>query len=108
MTTEKYTIIAIVFLIALLAFPVTSNAGGVENSKVVVGINKLLEDIGRALITISIPAGTVVTTYCFIRRGAADEMDYKKWTNRIQVAIVSTIGAIVAGVIVTVISSYFK
>ena len=96
-----------IMCVLLLMFPTVASAN-IGNSKIVTGINKLLDDIGKVLIAIAIPAGTAVTAYCFIRRSASDEMDHKKWTNRINVAIVSTIGAIVAGVLISVLSGYFK
>lgn len=98
------TLIFYVFL-----FSVTSYAGvNVEDSKIFIGLKKLIEDIGKALIIIAPIAGTVITSYCFIRRGAADEVDHKKWSNRITTTIFSTIGAVVAGVLVSLVISYFQ
>lgn len=83
-------------------------AYAIQSSKIVTGTQNLIEDAGTALIILAIPAGTAVTIYCFIRRGAADEMDHKKWTNRIIVTVVSTVGAIVSGVIINVVAGYYK
>lgn len=81
--------------------------GDLAKSQLATGLKKLIEDLGTYLILIAIPAGTAVVAYCFIRRGMADEMDHKKWTNRITVTVISTIGAVVAGVIITVVGAYF-
>ena len=103
---NKLKIIFMIVFLMSLSLPVYAQT--VETSKIFTGLKKLLEDIGKALIVIAPIAGTAVIAYCFIRRAAADEMDHKKWTNRINTALVSTIGALVAGVIITVISSYFQ
>lgn len=46
--------------------------------------------------------------YFFIRRSAADEMDTKKWNNRIIVAVVSCIGAVLGSALLNVIIGYYK
>lgn len=79
----------------------------IASSQLGVGLKKLIEDIGKYLIIIAVPTGTAVSAYFFIRRGMADEMDHKKWSNRIITAVISTIGAVVAGVIISVFGSYF-
>ncbi|CAK7075778.1 hypothetical protein [Tissierella sp.] len=86
---------------------IPAGGGDLANSSLAVGFKKLLEDVGKYLIVIAIPAGTAVVAYCFIRKGAAEEMDHKKWSNRITIAIISTIGSVVAGVIISVFGSYF-
>ncbi len=92
----------------LLSLPNTALAGGIQGSQIFTGMQKLLEDLGKALIVIAPIAGGSVIAYCFIRRGAADEMDHKKWSNRITTALVSTIAATLSGAIITVVSGYFK
>lgn len=98
------TILMIIFFL----IPSLIYADGIQSSTIFTGLKKLIDDLGKALIVIAIPVGTVVTAYCFIRRAAADDMDHKKWSNRITTTIVSTIGAILSGVIITLVSGYFK
>ena len=98
------TILMIIFFL----IPSLIYADGIQSSTIFTGLKKLIEDLGKALIVIAIPVGTAITAYCFIRRAAADEMDHKKWSNRITTTIVSTIGAILSGVIITLVSGYFK
>lgn len=105
---NKIFINSIILTMIFLVIPSSVLANGIESSTIFTGLKKLIEDLGKALIIIAIPVGTVVTAYCFIRRGAADEMDHKKWTNRITTTIVSTVGAILSGVIITLVSGYFK
>lgn len=99
--------IAMVCYIAISWFPSTVYASDVESSILFTGFKNLLEDLGKALILIAIPAGIVLTTYSFIRKGAADEMEHQKWDKRIQVTIASTVGAITAGAIITLVTRYF-
>lgn len=106
---NKLKVINLIIIVCCIMFLATSSyADSIQDSKPFTGFKRLLEDAGKALLVISIPVGIAVTAYCFLRRGAADEMDYKKWTTRIHVAIGSTIGAISAGAIISVVSSYFK
>ena len=98
------TILMIIFFL----IPSLIYADGIQSSTIFTGLKKLIDDLGKALIVIAIPVVTVVTAYCFIRRAAADDMDHKKWSNRITTTIVSTIGAILSGVIITLVSGYFK
>ena len=43
-----------------------------------------------------------------IRRGMADEMDQKKWNNRIVVAVVSCIGAVLGSATLNLILGYYQ
>ena len=108
-TTKKKILLSIVILIIIaLIVPSLALANNIQSSTIFTGFKKLVEDLGKVLIIIAIPVGTVVTAYCFIRRSASDEMDHKKWSNRITTTIVSTIGAILSGVIITLVSGYFN
>lgn len=105
----KRRLICIICFLILFSIPSSLGfaTGDIGNSQLANGLKRLIEDVGKYLILIAIPSGTAVVAYCFIRKGAADEMDHKKWSNRITVTIVSTIGAVVAGVIINVIGAYF-
>ena len=46
--------------------------------------------------------------YFCIRRGMADEMDQKKWNNRIVVAVVSCIGAVLGSATLNLILGYYQ
>lgn len=105
---HRILINSIILMIIFFLIPSLIYADGIQSSTIFTGLKKLIDDLGKALIVIAIPVGTVVTAYCFIRRAAADDMDHKKWSNRITTTIVSTIGAILSGVIITLVSGYFK
>lgn len=110
MSKNKYGIFINITLLTIIFFLIPSliYADGIQSSTIFTGLKKLIDDLGKALIIIAIPVGTSVTAYCFIRRAAADDMDHKKWSNRITTTIVSTIGAILSGVIITLVSGYFN
>jgi len=91
----------ILLLSMLLTFPNIAFAGGIENSK-------LGTDVTGWLPLIALSAGGACIGYFFIRRQAADEMDKKMWTKRIETAITSTIGAIIGASMLSVIIAYFK
>ena len=46
--------------------------------------------------------------YFAVRHGAADEMDQKKWKQRIVVAVVSIVVAVVASALIKVLVSYYQ
>ena len=82
-------------------------ASGLQGSIFYTGLMKLLQDAGKAVAVLSPLIGGVMVGYFFFRRSAADEMDHKKWTNRINIAIFSGIAGALGGTIMSVIGSYF-
>lgn len=89
----------------LSAVPVV--AEGVKDSQIVKGTEKLISDITVWLMVLApVIAGMLIIYYC-VRRSAADEMDQKKWNNRIVVAVVSCIGAVLGSATLNLILSYF-
>jgi ABC-type molybdate transport system permease subunit len=82
-------------------------AGTVQDSQIVKGTQKLIQDLTTWLMILSpVVAGLLIIYFC-IRRSAADEMDQKKWNNRVVVAIVSCIGAVLASATLNLIIGYF-
>ena len=81
---------------------------GVNSSTIVTGTEKLIGDVTTWLMVLApVVAGLLIIYFC-IRRSAADEMDTKKWNNRIVVAIVSCIGAILGSATLNLIIGYYK
>lgn len=80
----------------------------VSSSTAATGLTNLLKDVSGWLVGISAAVGGLCIVYFCIRRSTADEMDQKKWNNRIITAIVSTIGAVVGTSLLAVITSYFQ
>ena len=92
----------------MLTMTVPAFAAGVGDSQIVKGTEKLIGDVTTWLMVLApIVAGLLIIYFC-IRRSAADEMDTKKWNNRIVVAIVSCIGAILGSATLNLIIGYYK
>lgn len=80
----------------------------VKDSKLVKGTEKFINDVTVWLMVLApIVAGLLIIYFC-IRRSAADEMDVKKWNNRITTAIVSCIGAVLGSAILNLIIGYYQ
>ena len=89
----------------------TAYASGISESKLAKGTEKLIGDATTWLTHCSmaapVVAGLLIIYFC-IRRSAADEMDQKKWNNRIVVAIVSCIGAVIGSATLNIIIGYYQ
>ena len=82
--------------------------GDVNSSKLVKGTEKLINDLTTWLMVLSPIVSGLLIIYFFIRRAAGDEMDTKKWNNRIMVAIFSCIGAVLAAATINLIIGYYS
>lgn len=99
------------FLTLLLTLITTSPvqaANTVRDSQLVKGTERLIGDLTTWLMILAPILGGLLIIYFFIRRSAADEMDQKKWNNRIVAAIVSCIGAVLGSATLNLIISYYK
>ncbi len=82
-------------------------ASSVNDSQIVKGTQKLINDVTTWLMVLApVVAGLLIIYFC-IRRSAADEIDQKKWNNRIVVAIVSCIGAVLGSATLNLILGYY-
>ena len=95
-----------------LAFSVLSAvpaaAAGVKDSEIVKGTEKLIGDVTTWLMVLApVVAGMLIIYFC-IRRSVSDEMDQKKWNNRIVTAVVSCIGAVLGSATLNLILGYFS
>lgn len=92
----------------MLMMPQTAYAVDVGDSQIVKGTEKLISDVTTWLMVLApVVSGLLIIYFC-IRRSAADEMDQKKWNNRIVVAIVSCIGAVLGSATLNLILGYYK
>lgn len=101
---------AAVLFSALFAYQntLTANASGIQGSKLATGTQKMIQDATTWLMVLApIVAGMLIIYFC-IRRAAADEMDIKKWNNRIVAAVVSCIGAVLGSATLNVIIGYYN
>lgn len=97
------TTLAVSVVTALPAY-----AAGVTDSQIVKGTEKLIGDVTTWLMVLApVVAGLLIIYFC-VRRSAADEIDQKKWNNRIVVAIVSCVGAVLGSATLNLILGYYK
>ncbi|MCM1991343.1 Mbov_0395 family pilin-like conjugal transfer protein [Oceanirhabdus seepicola] len=100
------TLVAI-YTASMMSTPVYA-VEGVSNSKIVTGTEKLINDTTTWLMILApVLAGLLIIYFC-IRRSAADEMDQKKWNNRIVTAIISCIGAVLGSATLNLIIGYYR
>ena len=92
---------------AMLAITANAEGGDLASSKAVTGTKALL-DLSNVLLVVAPIAGTACVIYFAVRHGAADEMDQKKWKQRIVVAVVSIVVAVVASALIKVLVSYYQ
>lgn len=86
----------------------TAYASSISQSRLALGTEKLIKDATSWLMVLApIVAGLLIIYFC-IRRSVADEMDQKKWNNRIVVAIVSCIGAVIGSATLNIIIGYYR
>ncbi|MFU1794198.1 Mbov_0395 family pilin-like conjugal transfer protein [Paenibacillus azoreducens] len=104
----RYSRMALFVLATSLWLTQPANAADIQNSKIVKGTEKLIGDVTTWLMILApVVSGLLIIYFC-IRRSAADEMDQKKWNNRIIVAVVSCIGAVLGSATLNVIIGYYK
>lgn len=104
---KAWTVIAVMTTVTISTMP-TYAADTVQDSKLVKGTEKLIGDVTTWLMVLApVVAGLLIIYFC-IRRSAADEMDSKKWNNRIVVAVVSCIGAVLGSATLNLIIGYYK
>lgn len=99
---------AVAFKIGNILLQEECYAGTLSNDKVVTGTTNLLNDAIPVLQTIGAIICALLGVYFFIRKANADEQDQKMWKNRIAITIISAIGIVVVGGVITTIVSYYK
>lgn len=82
-------------------------AADIARSKIATGTEALISDLTTWLMILAPVASGALIIYFFIRRSAADEMDTRKWNNRITTAIISCIGAVLGSVLLNLIIGYY-
>lgn len=93
---------------AIIAVAANAEGGELSSSKAVTGTKALLGDLSSILLVVAPLVGTACIIYFAVRHGAADEMDQKKWKQRIIVAAVSIVVAVVASALINVLVSYYQ
>jgi len=81
---------------------------GIQDSILATGTKNLIEDATTALTWIALAATALVVGWCLLRRSAADEVDQKKWWDRMVTSAISGIGVIIASQVINAIASYYQ
>lgn len=81
---------------------------GIQNTTLVKGTEKLIQDLTNWLLIIAPTITILLVGYYFMRKSASDEMDGKRWDNRVKVAIVCCIGVVVASGLIKVLVTYYN
>ena len=103
----KAAVAAVCSLPVMLMTATPASAAGLQDSEIVKGTEKLIGDVTTWLMVLApVVAGMLIIYFC-IRRAAADEVDQKKWNNRIVVAVVSCIGAVLGSALLNLILGYY-
>lgn len=82
-------------------------AADIAGSKIATGTEALISDLTTWLMILAPVSAGALIIYFFIRRSAADEMDQRKWNNRITTAIISCVGAVLGSVLLNLIIGYY-
>ena len=80
----------------------------IQTSQLFTGTKNLINDATKALMILIPVVAVLLVGYFFIRKGAADEMDQKKWQNRIQTVLICTVFGLMASVLINIISHYYQ
>lgn len=103
----KNKIKTIILTVPLAIVNSTMVFADVKDSQIVKGTEDLIKDLTTWLMILAPILGGLLIIYFFIRRSAADEMDQKKWNNRVTTVIISVIGAVLASATLNLIIGYY-
>lgn len=102
---KLFTAATLIYLAFINMVPAFADVAG---SKIAKGTEKLIQDATTWLMVLApVAAGLLIIYFC-IRRSAADEMDQKKWNNRIVTAVISCVGAVLGSATLNLIIGYYK
>ena len=107
-TIKKTMVTAMYMIYSVFLYSSSVYAESVADSKIAKGTQKLIQDATTWLMVLAPVVAGLLIIYFFIRRSAADDMDQKKWNNRIVVAIVSCVGAILGSATLNLIIGYYQ
>lgn len=108
-------ILFIVMILFTMSLPVfadgetttTDGKTSIENSKLFTGTKSMINDATSALNKILPIAIGLLLAASFAIKAWMDEIDAPKWQKRIKIAIGCLIGALLANVIVSVVTYYY-
>jgi hypothetical protein len=69
---------------------------GVQDSKIATGTQNLITDLTNWLLILAPTLTILLVGYYLLRKSSSDDMDGKRWDNRIKIAIICCVGVVVA------------
>lgn len=94
-------------IMMIFTFTTTCYAS-ISDSILVTGTQKLISDLMNLLIIIAPTLSALLIGYYLLRKANADDMDAKRWDNRIKVTLICCIGVVVVTSLINVIMSYYR
>lgn len=101
------SLITVIYFILLNKGVAFAAPGRLQDSQIAKGTENLIKDATTWLMVLAPIVGGLLVMFFFLRKGAADDMDQKMWQKRINTAIYSTIGVIVASALINLIIGYY-
>jgi len=105
---KRASAVLLVLLITMMCAVPAYASGSVGSSKIATGTEALIKDVTSWLMILAPIAAVLLIIYFCIRRSASDEMDQKKWNNRITAAIISCVGAVLGSAILNLVLGYYS
>ena len=82
-------------------------ASSIEGTKLGSGISKLIDDVTSWLMILAVPFAGLMLIYLFIRKSTSDEMDAKKYNQRITTTLICFVAIELSSVIIQILKNYF-
>lgn len=103
-TISKINVLAL----TMMCTATSVKAADIASSSLATGTKNLIADVTSYITGIGIAVTVLMVVYCLIRRNMADEMDHRKWQQRMTVSGISGIGIVVASSVINIIFSYYQ
>lgn len=105
---KKIRKMGIMIFVAVMLFTNCCFATSVADSNLAKGTENLIKDLTNWLLILAPVLTACLVGYYLLRKSASDEMDTKRWDNRIKVAVISCIGVVIASGLINVIIGYYR
>lgn len=102
------TIRNIGFILTSLLLSTNTCFAGVDDSVIATGTASLITDLTNWLLILAPTLTVLLVGYFLLRKSSSDEMDNKRWDNRIKVALICCVGVVIASGIINVILGYYR
>lgn len=105
---KKIKKMGIMTFVAVILFTDYCFATSVGESQLAIGTENLIKDLTNWLLILAPVLTACLIGYYLLRKSASDEMDTKRWDNRIKIAIISCVGVVIASGLINIIIGYYR